>query len=284
MARASVKRVRSQSGSNLRSRLRRELVAQNDLCQSSVGLVVGHEVAGRDAPGQQPTRFILHGHGVAVQDSHRFWRATVEVARFRCPGLPELEVPAFTWTGRLVPWALVRQAIRFFRHVDATCRTEALVWLVHQDGDYRLVVPQQTVSAASVRTDEVPPEGSVLVAELHSHPGSMDEHSGVDDRDEDGRLVLSGVVSHLRTTPRVALRAVTPYGVVPVSVGDICEVPTVTVTVPVLCGRTGLVVGERLYGEAISQDPWILDEAKKLKPLRHALREDLWWMSKYPSQ
>lgn len=235
------------------------------------GLVVGYELAGRDDPGQQPIRYILHRHGLAVSERHRCWTATCAVVQCPCPGLQAITVPSFEWTAPRVPWAILERAIRLFRHVMATRRTEALAWVLYDEtaSQYRLVVPPQTATAASVCTDAIPDEGMVLAAELHSHPGEMDHHSSVDNDDEAGRLVLSGVVSHLSGMPRLALRAVTTQGHVPVPVTAICDVPPIAVQVPLLaCQGYERLVAEAVYGDPVSHDPDILADAQRVQPPR----------------
>lgn len=243
--------------------------------------IVGYEIAGRDSPGQQPTRYVLHREGVAVVDRHRLWTVTSPVAKCFCPGLPEIEVPSFEWTAPRIPWPVLRRAITFFRHVYALYQCEALAWVVYDDqaGSYRLVVPPQTASAASVSTDAIPDEGAVLAAELHSHPGQMDHHSSTDDADECGRLVLSGVVSHLQSWPRLTLRACSPHGEpVSVPVGAVCDVPTVSVDLPVLSsGGTRQEAADAVYGDPLRVPPDLSEEIAKIR--RPFLRRGGWLWS-----
>ena len=97
-----------------------------------------------------------------------------------------------------VPADLMARAVGFFRAVYRLQRTEAAVLLLWRDGSFDLAVPDQKVSAVSVRFDLADgdvPSGSRLVGTMHSHGGFTAYASSTDEDDEaelDGLHVVVG--------------------------------------------------------------------------------------------
>jgi PRTRC genetic system protein A len=150
--------------------------------------------------------YIVAGDGLFLAAENRFFAARVPVAPAKVRGLPPI-YPAFTlWDGPL-PTAIWEQII-------ALCRAwgeaghEVVLTVVHEDGaGYRLVMPNQVVSAVAVRYLPV----ADVVLEIHSHHRYPARFSPTDDADEQ-RLCLYGVLGRLDgDRPEVALR-VGAYG------------------------------------------------------------------------
>ncbi|MFL5754765.1 MAG: hypothetical protein ACJ77N_00560 [Chloroflexota bacterium] len=97
-----------------------------------------------------------------------------------------------------VPADLMARAVGFFRAVYRLQRTEAAVLLLWRGGSFDLAVPDQKVSAVSVRFDLADgdvPAGSRLVGTMHSHGGFTAYASSTDEDDEaelDGLHVVVG--------------------------------------------------------------------------------------------
>lgn len=130
-------------------------------------------------------------------------RATVLVADAEVRGLaplaPHVELPQ----GK-VPGDIWQAALRMARLAHPNELYVAVRW----DGGYRLEVPEQETTPASISYTAVPD----TVVDIHSHGEKMGTHfSLVDDADDVG-FRLSVVVGHLdRVTPDAAAR-VSVYG------------------------------------------------------------------------
>ncbi len=71
-----------------------------------------------------------------------------------------------------VPADLMARVVGFFRAVYRLRRTEALVLLLWEDGQFAVHVPRQRVSGSSVKftlSEDELPAGSRLAGTIHSH-------------------------------------------------------------------------------------------------------------------
>lgn len=132
----------------------------------------------------------------------------------------------FLWKLPQIPMAFFIGIICFFSWVYRCKGTEALVrvWYHPKDG-YTVTVPTQVVTESTVSAElddqEEVPEGSVLVADIHSHGYYPAFYSGTDDADEKGNR-LYGVMGNFQGKNRsFCLRAGTRGYFVPLNYVDI---------------------------------------------------------------
>lgn len=146
--------------------------------------------------------YILAGDGLYLAAENRFLACRVPVSHAKVRGLPPI-YPSFTlWEGRL-PTAIWERIVAFCRDWSAAGH-EVLLAVTYDDGaSYRLVLPNQVVSAVAVRYRPI----ADVVLEIHSHHRFTARFSPTDDADEQ-RLCLYGVLGRLDADhPEVALRA-----------------------------------------------------------------------------
>jgi PRTRC genetic system protein A len=162
--------------------------------------------------------YVLAGDGLFLAAENRFFACRVPVAASKVRGLPPI-YPSFTlWDGRL-PTLIWEQIVGLCR-AWGEAGHEVLLAIVHEDGpSYRVVMPNQVVSAVAVRYVPV----ADVVLEIHSHHRYPARFSPTDDADEQ-RLCLYGVLGRLDgERPEVALR-VGAYGhFLPVPWGSVFE-------------------------------------------------------------
>jgi hypothetical protein len=127
-----------------------------------------------------------------------------------------------------VPADLMARVVGFFRAVYRERKTEALVLLLWRDGSFDLVVPEQKVTAASVRFDLADgdlPAGSRLVGTIHSHGALGAFASSVDEDDEAELDGLHIVVGDLDRRPAYAAALVVDGVRFPRKVSELLERP-----------------------------------------------------------
>lgn len=129
--------------------------------------------------------YIMAANGVFIHAENEHLWATLPVNGFTQPaewpdsvrGLLPLEPVMILKHGR-VPQAIWREVAGLLFTVGA----EIYVAIVHEDGRYRAVLPDQVGKSGSVKYSKVP--GAII--EVHSHPPGMLFFSGTDDDDELG--------------------------------------------------------------------------------------------------
>ena len=162
-----------------------------------VGYLVNHPagLAGVHGIGYD---YVLGSGGVYVQSESAHLTTRVLVAPADVRGLAPVTEKVELTHGP-IPARLFEAGLRWFRDAPDTERLFAVRW----DGRaYRMVVPQQAGTAT--RLAYQPPAG--VVAEFHSHGGSLAFFSATDDRDEQGFRIY-GVVGRLDAPlPELRLR------------------------------------------------------------------------------
>lgn len=150
--------------------------------------------------------YVLGGDGLYLAAENRFFAARIPVATAKVRGLPPI-YPSFSLRVDRLPFALWEQ-IAAVSHAWSASGHEVLLVVTYDDtSGFRLVVPNQVVSAVAVR---YLPRADVVL-EIHSHHCYPARFSATDDADEQ-RLCLYGVLGRLdRDRPEVALR-VGAYG------------------------------------------------------------------------
>lgn len=159
--------------------------------------------------------FELADNGIFLHKQMPFWNAVVPVEKIsslekREPEL-ELKLPK-------IPAELVKDVIRFFAWIYRKQRTEvaALIWYNESLKKYRISIPKQEVSFASIKYDiqnefkEGAADGYCLVGTFHSHSSMSAFHSGVDKRDEesfDGIHFTFGDFSDSKTADEISMSA-----------------------------------------------------------------------------
>ncbi len=142
--------------------------------------------------------YVLGSGGVYVQSQNANLVARAMVAPGSVRGLAPV-VEKLALTHGPIPAGLFELGLRWLQETPGTERFFAVRW----DGSsYRVVVPEQTGTAASLTY--TPPPG--VVAEFHSHGRGRAFFSATDDRDEQGFRIY-GVVGKLATPlPELRLR------------------------------------------------------------------------------
>ena len=132
--------------------------------------------------------YILAGNGLFVQARNDHLSALLWVAPAEVRGLEPLEEYGELLHGK-IPERLYQLAVCVLAATPRQEQYVAITW----EGEYRLRVPVQDQSAASV-TYEVMPN---TVLDMHSHPAGLGAHfSGQDNRDERG-IGLYAVIARL---------------------------------------------------------------------------------------
>lgn len=110
-----------------------------------------------------------------------------------------------------VPADLMARVVGFFRAVYRLRRTEALVLLLWEDGQFAVHVPRQRVSGSSVKftlaEDELPAQAR-LVGTIHSHGAFGAFASSIDEADEaelDGLHLVVGDLDRRRPSYSAAI-------------------------------------------------------------------------------
>lgn len=127
-----------------------------------------------------------------------------------------------------IPLSLLFQSITFFQSIWLLYATEALVMIRYNKitGKYRIEVPEQTATSASVESNLVADNldsESVHVLDIHSHHTMAAKFSEVDNRDEQP-TGLYAVVGRLNDpVPDISLRASCGGTFFPVSLSEVFD-------------------------------------------------------------
>ena len=162
---------------------------------------VGYLVCGRDGLwGQQGIAYdyVLAGSGVYVQAESPLLRARVRAVPAEVRGLARIDEKVDLVHGP-IPGGLFHQALRF---MVLAAPLELFVAVVWDKDAYRLVLPAQTTTGASVKYDR--PEN--VVFEAHSHGSMQAFFSGTDNADEQGFRVYGVCGKLLDARPQVNFR------------------------------------------------------------------------------
>lgn len=110
-----------------------------------------------------------------------------------------------------IPVELLLKVQAFFKGVMARHKQklEAMIWIVwNEERGYHLLVPKQTVGAASARYEwgDIP-AGTMVVVDIHSHADMNAFFSGTDNNDDSNSIRYSGVIGHnSRPVPEMMFR------------------------------------------------------------------------------
>ena len=136
--------------------------------------------------------------------------------------------------GELIPINLLHRIEKFFKDVmvlnGTTGNFEAQTFIVWNDNtnEYRVVIPEQTVSQTRVSYDiqDILGDGDHIIVDIHSHNTMGAFYSGTDDADDKKNSWISGVMGKLNTdtTAMVFRFNDGTGGNYPMSLGDIFDV------------------------------------------------------------
>lgn len=154
--------------------------------------------AGEQIPENGPA-YIIGREGFFMRKTTKLYDSVVKVE-----AIPDFELVEeyVKWTAPKLPYALIEEALEFFRAVYDLHESEAVAMLTLVDNQWGNVVPEQKVSAANLDYKVTKIEG--LAGTIHSH-GDMDAFfSKTDDKDVagfDGLHVVLGKID--RRVPRI---------------------------------------------------------------------------------
>lgn len=104
--------------------------------------------------------------------------------------------------GVKIPIIIMHQIHKFFIDVmKLHSGSEAQAFVVMRDGEYKILIPEQTVSGTAVTYDltkELLP-GDIIVMDIHSHNSMAAFWSGTDNRDDNKNTWISGVFGKVNT-------------------------------------------------------------------------------------
>lgn len=148
--------------------------------------VVADEPAAQERIDRNPITLLWQGSGIVEVRQNSVMRCVTAIAEGKTPYLPDLTSPGVMLKMPKIPFARLREIVSFFRAVEKEHKAEAFVQLAWDGAEYYVSVPPQVVSGAHVEhKGPVIPEAHVLIADVHSHGGSMGAFwSGTDDKDE----------------------------------------------------------------------------------------------------
>lgn len=150
---------------------------------------------------------------IALKDGYHMVKAThwgkVMVPVKEIPSLPEYKAASILWyPEQRLPQDLIAQVWGFFLQVFKDIGTEAMIYLTHKDGQYRVFVPPQRVTKVAVKADfKAEHLGDwQVVGTIHSHCDFNAYHSGTDNHDADGMDGLHITIGNVNSyVPSVAL-------------------------------------------------------------------------------
>lgn len=195
--------------------------------------LVGHSIGNTDL--KKPVNYVMMGDGVWEIRKTQMGNIIRRMAEARIPGLPcslkegiELAVPK-------IPFALLGQAVSFFRAVYRQHRAEAILRIVWntKTKKHEMVCPHQRVSGGRVDfgRDPLPPH-QVLMADIHSHHSMSAYFSPTDDGDEQADLVYMVVGKIDRIMPELAIRLRASGQDVSMKESDILEPSEISMDAP----------------------------------------------------
>ena len=165
-------------------------------------------VAGTPGDGAALPAFVVARDGVYLRKQTLLGESQTKVERVA--HLPAAE-EYVDYALPKVPADLMARVVGFFRAVYRLCRTEALVLLLWEDGQFAVHVPAQHVSGSSVKftlaEDELPAQAR-LVGTIHSHGAFGAFASSIDETDEaelDGLHLVVGDLDRRRPSYSAAI-------------------------------------------------------------------------------
>lgn len=174
--------------------------------------LVGARLAGAPEKPASLGTYVLSRERVLLEAEREEFRARVTVARLKTP-IPSLpsEDPAFAWKVPKPPGKLLREAVLpvlgTVNSFGERGQLEAMVNLQWNGHTWKVEVPEQFISAGSIRSHGRLSEGAVI--QIHSHGRMRPFWSATDNADETGFLIYCVVgglgTSHVRMLCRVGL-------------------------------------------------------------------------------
>ena len=165
-------------------------------------------VAGTPADGATLPAFLVARDGVYLRKRTLLGESQTKVGRIA--HLPDAE-EYVEYALPQIPADLMGRVVGFFRAVYRAQRTEALVLLLWEGGQFSVAVPPQRVSAASVKftlAEDDLPASSRLVGTIHSHGAFGAFASSIDEADEaalDGLHLVVGDLDRRRPSYSAAI-------------------------------------------------------------------------------
>lgn len=160
---------------------------------------------GEIVPASEPFAYVTGHTGHFLVKRNKLFEACVRVECI--PGQPEQREFFRLKTGK-IPMALFRQVLAFLEKVYEAHRSEGIVLLTHENGQWGIHVPDQEVGAAHLKYENK--EKARVVGSIHSHPGFTSTPSGTDEHDE---LDFDGI--HVVTAGFLPIAdCITAFGVV----------------------------------------------------------------------
>jgi len=138
-----------------------------------------------------------------LRGENRYIRVKVNsIPGFEAPKLPQ--AINFLPAGK-IPKELFDQILAFFYGVmkkNGDKALEAMAWICYsQERGYHIIIPDQQISAASVRYDwSSVPAGTSIIVDIHSHNNMNAFFSGTDNNDDRANISFSGVVGKMNQT------------------------------------------------------------------------------------
>lgn len=140
---------------------------------------INNYFAGQPVPENEKYAYIIARDGFYILKRNGLFEACVAVDTI--PELAEQE-QTFTLKAKKIPYELIRQVLAFFYAVYLKHKSEAAVLLCYENEEWSVTVPEQRVSAGSVKYSL---NGNKrVVGSIHSHPGFGAFASGTDQNDE----------------------------------------------------------------------------------------------------
>jgi PRTRC genetic system protein A len=165
-------------------------------------------VAGSPADGATLPAFLVARDGVYLRKRTLLGESQTKVGRVA--HLPDAE-EYVEYALPQIPADLMGRVVGFFRAIYRAQRTEALVLLIWEGGQFSVAVPRQRVSAASVKftlAEDDLPASSRLVGTIHSHGAFGAFASSIDEADEaalDGLHLVVGDLDRRRPSYSAAI-------------------------------------------------------------------------------
>ena len=157
-----------------------------------ISQLVGVRLAGAAAKPAPLGTYVLSREWVLLEAEREEFRARVSVAQLKnpIPSLPS-EGPSFEWKILMPPRKLVREEVTPILGAVSSFgnrgQLEAMVNLLWDGYAWLLELPEQFITAGSVQSYGVLPEGAVI--QIHSHGRMQPLWSTTDNADEMGFLI-----------------------------------------------------------------------------------------------
>lgn len=146
--------------------------------------LVSHHMSLNEAlASDSPVAYALGGNGIMVLHRTTWGRLGVRMVNVPIPNLPDLPPYIIEWDIPKIPIELFNKALYVLKNAYQLYRAESLILICYHRKRYFLHVPPQEVTAASVDYKlDIPSEQVIM--HIHSHPGSLNSFSLIDDKDE----------------------------------------------------------------------------------------------------